>query len=281
MHRYIYIQDDQCKRRNGAPSSVCSQLHKTTSRGQIPPSPLAITLDHPPTDRGQTRRRNRVACASSIDIIYQRLPKSFKNSNADASLKIICVYSEWCSTYMFWACIRTYVVAREAWSTVISPKKKVYGNFGYWVRKFSNRELKRLRSKVKIIGCSPVRGLETGKLQHTYAINRVLIFRCERTRRRLSFCRFFLRKSGSFFIRLSFCQWVRYRLAFFSSGLNGDGTGTKCTHQRCPSRQFSSELRMQITLSQHSCFGVLNANTCMIYTCVFTVFKHDEWLPKK
>lgn len=147
---------------------------KTTSRGQIPPSPLAIILDHPPTDRGQTRRRNRVACASSIDIIYQRLPKSFKNSNADASLKIICVYSEWCSTYMFWACIRTYVVAREAWSTVISPKKKVYGNFGYWVRKFSNRELKRLRSKVKIIGCSPVRGLETGKLQHTYAINRSL-----------------------------------------------------------------------------------------------------------
>lgn len=83
MHRYIYIQDDQCKRRNGAPSSVCSQLHKTTSRGQIPPSPLAIILDHPPTDRGQTRRRNRVACASSIDIIYQRLPKIFKTSNAD------------------------------------------------------------------------------------------------------------------------------------------------------------------------------------------------------
>lgn len=166
---------------------------------------------------------------------------------ADASLKIICVYSEWCSTYMFWACIRTYVVAREAWSTVIS-NKNVYGNFGYWVRKFSNRELKRLRSKVKmIIGCSPVRGLETGKLQHTYAINRVLIFRCERTRRRLSFCRFFLRKSGSFFIRLSFCQWVRYRSAFFSSGLNGS--------RRNGDERYTSEMSISSVF-----FGTKDAN---------------------
>lgn len=110
-----------------------------------------------------------------IDIIYQRLPKIFKTSNADCRRvpeNHLCLLRM--MQYLHVLSLYTYVRS-GAWGMIYSHiKKKVYGNFGYWVRKFSNRELKRLRSKVKIIGCSPVRGLETGKLQHTYAINRSL-----------------------------------------------------------------------------------------------------------
>jgi hypothetical protein len=200
---YIYIQDDQyCRRRNEAPSSVCSQLLliKTTSRGQIPPSPLAIILDHPPTDQGQTRRRNRVACASSIDItIYQRLPKSFKNSNADASLKIICVYSlHRCSTYMFLACIRTYVVAREAWSTVISKIKSMeILDTGF--ESSATESWNALGAKSRSLVVRPYADWKLENCNTRTPSIEVLIFRCERTRRRLSFCRFFFKEIWKLF----------------------------------------------------------------------------------